>query len=159
MKSSGACQCKGRCDSRRCKCLKNGQPCGDQCKCVDCENPLNGMDVSKMSDCAIGNALLVRELTPENLETLISLPCDHEPVPLKSLIGGYDCPGCKGETYFYSFCFGAAQQANCTWHCSVCRTCRDWREWHCEGCNRCSYGHSLPCERCESRSGAFREDW
>jgi hypothetical protein len=110
------------------------------------------MDVSKMSDCAIGNAVKVKELTPDQLEELIPLPCGHDPAPLKSMIGGYNCADCKGEEYYYSFCFGTAMQESCTWHCSVCGTCRDWREWHCETCNRCTYGHSLPCERCSSSS-------
>lgn len=159
VKQTDSCQCKGRCDSRRCKCLKNGRPCSDDCKCVDCKNPLNGMDVSKMSDCAIGNAEVVRSLTTDELAALIPLPCGHDPAPLSQLIGGFQCAGCKGEQYFYSFCYKAAEQESCTWHCSVCRTCRDWREWHCETCNRCTYGQSLPCDRCNSNSELFDKDW
>jgi carboxyl-terminal PDZ ligand of neuronal nitric oxide synthase protein len=154
-----SCQCKGHCDSRRCKCLKSGQPCGDGCKCSDCQNPLNGMDVTKMSDCAIGNAESVRSLTAEELESLIPLPCGHDPVPMKHLIGGFDCAGCKGETYFYSFCFRSAEQESCTWHCNDCRTCRDWREWHCPTCNRCTYGQSLPCQTCEGNSEIYDDVW
>lgn len=142
------CKCKGRCDTRRCQCLRNHQPCSEACKCVDCQNPLNGMDVSRMSDCAIGNAEIVRALTSEELELLIPLPCGHDPVPLKLLIDNYSCPGCDDELYFFSFCRGTAEQESCTWHCDVCRTCRDWREWHCPTCNRCTYGLSLPCPRC-----------
>ena len=159
VKQTDSCQCKGRCDSRRCKCLKNGRPCSDDCKCVDCKNPLNGMDVSKMSDCAIGNAEVVRSLTTDELAALIPLPCGHDPAPLSQLIGGFQCAGCKGEQYFYSFCYKAAEQESCTWHCSVCRTCRDWREWHCETCNRCTYGQSLPWDRCNSNSELFDKDW
>ncbi|QDV41046.1 hypothetical protein Enr13x_08840 [Stieleria neptunia] len=103
-----------------------------------------------MSDCAIGNAVVVRSLTNEQLESFIPLPCDHESVPLKKLIGGYDCPECKDETYFLSFCHNTVEQESCTWHCSICGTCRDWREWHCDQCNRCTYGLSLPCARCGS---------
>lgn len=156
---SEACQCKGRCDSRRCKCLKSGRPCGDDCKCVGCQNPLNGMDVEKMSGCAIGNAIILRELQPAQLEALVSLPCEHDPVPLKELIGGYSCPKCDGDEYFYSFCFRRAEQDSHTWHCGVCKTCRDWREWHCETCNRCSYGVSLPCDRCAGTRNRFDDDW
>lgn len=156
---SVSCNCKGRCDSRRCKCLKSGQPCGEDCKCSDCQNPLNGMDVTNMSDCAIGNAEKVGALTAGQLESLISLPCGHDPVPLKHLIGRYSCAGCNGEMYFYSFCFQSAEQEGCTWHCNDCRTCRDWREWHCPTCNRCTYGHSMPCERCEGKSELLDGHW
>lgn len=154
-KHNGGCQCKGRCDTRRCKCLKENLSCDDRCKCVDCQNPLNGMDVSKMSDCAIGNATLIRSLTPQQLGALIELPCGHDSVPLKNLIGNYGCPGCNGEAYFYSFCYQSAEQDSCTWHCSDCKTCRDWREWHCDDCNRCVYGTSSPCPRCEGDDGGW----
>ena len=152
-----SCQCKGKCDNRRCKCLKNGQPCSDACKCVNCENPLNGLDVKSMSACATGNAKRVSSLTIEEREALISLPCGHQSVALKLLIGEYNCAQCNGEAYFYSFCFESAQQDSCTWHCDVCRTCRDWREWHCPTCNRCTYGHSMPCDRCEGKSEIYDE--
>lgn len=149
MQADDGCRCKGGCDSRRCKCFKEGKACDDKCKCAGCQNPLNGLDVSKMSDCAIGNASIVRSLTPEELDTLILLPCEHDSVPLKTLIGGFECSGCDSETYFYSFCRQAVEQESCTWHCMVCRECRDWREWHCDDCNRCTYGLSLPCQRCD----------
>ncbi len=153
MTKAETCQCKGRCESRRCKCLKNGEGCGEGCKCVDCKNPLNGLDVSGMSDCAIDHAEQFRGLSPQDLEQLIELPCGHELVPLGKLIGEYSCIGCNGEEYSYSFCFEAAVQESCTWHCRVCRQCRDWREWHCDTCNRCVYGVSMPCDRCGSTSG------
>jgi len=148
-----ACKCKGRCDNRHCRCLKNMKPCGPACSCADCKNPLNGLDISKMTDCAIQNAEIYRSLTELQLAKQVKLPCAHTSPALKDVIDGYECQGCQGETYFYSFCSGAVEQDSCTWHCTVCRQCRDWREWHCDDCNRCTYGVSLPCENCERKSG------
>ncbi|KAK7055959.1 hypothetical protein R3P38DRAFT_2849843 [Favolaschia claudopus] len=54
--------------------------------------------------------------------------------------------------YFYSFCRGSLEQMDCTWHCTVCNECNDWREWHCKLCNKCTYGQSFPCTNC-SRKG------
>jgi len=148
MAKTETCGCKGRCDTRRCRCIKNGEPCGQGCQCVDCHNPLNGLDVSKMTDCAIQNAEVYRSLTEKELAREIELPCSHDPVTLKDLVDGYQCEECNGEEYFYSFCWQSAEQDSCTWHCDVCRQCRDWREWHCDECNRCTYGTSLPCQNC-----------
>lgn len=155
MTKTETCGCKGRCDTRRCRCLKNGEPCGQACRCVDCQNPLNGLDVSKMTVCAIQHAEAYRSLTEKELGREIELPCGHGPVALKDLLDGFQCDGCKGEKYFYSFCWHSAEQDSCTWHCKICGECRDWREWHCDQCNRCTYGISLPCENC-SRS---EPDW
>jgi len=145
------CRCKGACDSRRCACLKNGEGCGEKCRCQSCQNPLNGVDVSKLTDCAIQNIRLFNALTEEELNRLHALPCEHRKVPLRDVIAGYDCPECKTEKYWYSFCWDNIVQDSCSWHCVVCGKCRDWREWHCEVCNRCTYGTSLPCQNCEAR--------
>ena len=146
------CRCKGACDSRRCACLKNGEGCGDTCGCKDCRNPLNGVDVSALTDCTIQNIRRFKALTETQLNTTLELPCGHSKVPLCDLINGYECSGCKGQEYWYSFCWGDVVQEGCTWHCDVCGKCRDWREWHCEVCNRCTYGVTLPCENCKQRS-------
>lgn len=45
MEKTVHCKCKSGCENRRCVCLRNKEPCDEECKCVDCENPLNGMDV------------------------------------------------------------------------------------------------------------------
>ena len=50
--------------------------------------------------------------------------------------------------WFYSFCRGQWEQANCTWHCRDCGECNDWREWHCGKCKKCTYGVTIPCEGC-----------
>jgi hypothetical protein len=147
------CSCKGRCNSRRCKCLKSGEPCGDACGCSGCQNPLNGVDVSQLGVCAIQNVLQLKQLTEEQLGKPLLLPCQHARVPLGELIQRYECKSCNGEEYWYSFCWNDVVQDSCTWHCEVCGQCRDWREWHCETCNRCTYGVSLPCERCGDSSG------
>ncbi len=146
------CKCKSGCRSYRCACLKSNEPCDEECKCTACENPLNGVDVDALSECAIQNIAVVKALTEEDLSRLVELPCGHASVPLRLLLKEYECPGCK-ETYWFSFCWGDAAQDNCTWHCNVCHQCRDWREWHCPECNRCTYGVSMECEHCGSTEG------
>ena len=142
------CNCKTGCSTKRCACFREGQPCSeDTCGCSDCANPLNGLDVENMSACAIDHVEKYKALSQADLDEKIELPCGCGALPLRELIKGAECPGCK-ELYWYSFCWGQAAQDNCSWHCSVCGVCRDWREWHCDGCNRCVYGVSLPCPRC-----------
>ena len=84
------------------------------------------------------------------LDTTIQLPCGCESVPLRGLLTAHDCTHC-GESYWYSFCSEDIVQDSCTWHCSNCGACRDWREWHCDRCNRCTYGVTMPCENCDPR--------
>jgi len=144
------CKCKSGCDSRRCKCLKQGEPCDDKCGCVNCKNPLNGMNVEGLSTCVIQNIAEFKELSKKELQESHELPCGCESVPLSKLINHYSCSKC-GETYWYSFCWNDVAQDSCTWHCDICGKCRDWREWHCPNCNKCTYGVTLPCEHCGSR--------
>ncbi len=150
------CNCKTGCTTRRCACLKNNQPCTDKCGCTDCKNPLNDVNVDELTLCAIQNIHEYKSLTEEELETIVELPCGCESVPLRKLISPYECSEC-GEEYWYSFCWDDVVQDNCTWHCDICGTCRDWREWHCEECNKCTYGVTLPCEHCEN-PGPFSDD-
>ncbi len=157
MEKYSSCKCKSGCDSRRCACLKEGEPCSDACNCVNCQNPLNGVDTSKLSDCAIQHIDEYKQLSEIELKRKHQLPCECEQVPLEKLIGEYDCSKC-GETYFYSFCWKRVEQDSCTWHCTVCGTCKDWREWHCEGCNKCTYGVSLPCEHCNPDGDMIDDD-
>ena len=103
-----------------------------------------------MSTCAIENVQQYKTLSKAALDALMELPCGCEQVPLRKLIKQYSCSKCD-ELYWYSFCAAEVAQDSCTWHCTECGTCRDWREWHCERCNRCTYGVTLPCEGCESR--------
>jgi len=142
------CNCKTGCLNYRCKCLKNNEPCNEKCGCKDCRNPLNDVDVDNITICAIQNIEKYKNLTHEDLEVALELPCGHKKVPLKDLLNDYHCKECD-ETYWYSFCWEKVVQDNCTWHCEICHMCRDWREWHCEECNKCTYGVSLPCENCE----------
>jgi len=100
-----------------------------------------------LTDCALDNIRKVRSLSQTQREKTYELPCGCEEVALKNLIEGYECSECEA-TYFYSFCWKEAVQEGDTWHCTACKTCRDWREWHCETCNNCSYGASLPCQGC-----------
>lgn len=147
MEKTVSCQCTSGCVNRRCACLKNGEPCGEGCRCKECRNPLNGVDVESLSVCAIQNIERYKALSEDDLESTYGLPCECEKVPLRLLIGEYSCSEC-GEEYWYSFCWDQVVQDSCTWHCEVCGQCRDWREWHCERCDRCTYGVTLPCEHC-----------
>jgi len=152
LSKSTKCRCKGACDSRRCACFKNREGCGSGCRCTACQNPLNGVDVSKLTVCAVQNIRRLKALTEDELNTLVEMPCGHSKVPLRELIDGYHCSGCNDELYWYSFCWNNVAQDSCSWHCEVCGQCRDWREWHCDDCNRCTYGVSLPCQNCERRN-------
>lgn len=151
MEKTVQCKCKTGCDTRRCACLKNEEPCDENCKCTDCQNPLNGMDIEEMPSCVLAHAAEVKALSESQLKLICELPCGCESVPLEKLLRIYPCSVC-GEDYWYSFCWDEVVQDSCTWHCTICKTCRDWREWHCERCNRCTYGVTLPCERCGSRN-------
>ena len=141
------CSCKSGCKSKRCACLKNNEACNDSCGCKNCQNPLNGVDLKNLSICAIQNIQRLKQLSPEQLEMPVKLPCEHASVPLKDLLKKYECSGCN-EEYWYSFCWNDVAQDDCTWHCDICNKCRDWREWHCDECNKCTYGISLPCQNC-----------
>lgn len=141
------CKCKTDCSTYRCDCLKSGQECTKDCSCVGCHNPLNGQDTEHLTACAIQNIRIIKSLTQEELARQILLPCECERVPLKALLEEYNCPKCH-EAYWYSFCWNDTVQDSCSWHCEICRTCRDWREWHCDQCNKCTYGVSLSCEHC-----------
>ncbi len=147
MEKTVHCKCKSGCVNRRCVCLKNSEPCDDECGCVDCQNPLNGVDVESLTVCVLQNIQEYRELTDEELDEKLELPCGCEKVPLRKLLNKYSCSKC-GDTYWYSFCWNEVVSDSHTWHCEVCGTCRDWREWHCDVCNKCTYGVSLPCQHC-----------
>lgn len=149
------CKCKTGCKTRRCACLKNNEPCDDKCKCVDCENPLNGVDVEKLSVCTLQNIDEYKELTEEELDEKYKLPCECESVPLRKLLDFYTCSKC-GDAFWYSFCWDDVVEDSQTWHCEVCNECRDWREWHCPDCNKCTYGVSLPCENC-GKKGKYQD--
>ncbi len=147
MEKEVTCNCKSGCQNRRCACLKNNEPCGEACGCIDCQNPLNGVDVEALSICAIQNIEIYKSLTAEELAEEYELPCECESVPLRQLLKSYTCRKCK-ESYWYSFCWDAIVQYGDTWHCEVCNACRDWREWHCRRCNKCTYGITFPCQHC-----------
>ena len=149
------CNCTTGCDTYRCSCLKHNEPCDEECGCVDCRNPLNGVDVAHLTVCALQNIAVVRDLSDQDLETRYELPCEHAMVPLKDLLDEYSCPEC-GEIYWYSFCWGDVVQDSSTWHCEDCHECRDWREWHCEDCNRCTYGVTFACEHCGNDAGVMQ---
>ena len=95
------CRCKTGCRNKRCVCLKNNEPCDDKCTCVDCQNPLNGVNVDDLSTCALQNIEDYHDLSQEELEEEYELSCGCEQVPLSKLIGYYSCSKC-GEGYRYS---------------------------------------------------------
>ena len=45
MEKTVHCKCKTGCKNRRCICARNDEPCGDECECVDCRNPLNPEEI------------------------------------------------------------------------------------------------------------------
>lgn len=141
------CRCKSGCSKGRCACLKDGKACSTSCGCKDCRNPFNDLTVADPTKCFIQNVHRYKQLSESERATRHRLPCEHGTAPLSELLSEYRCPKCQ-ERYWFSFCAGEVVQDNCTWHCTVCHTCRDWREWHCDDCNRCTYGVSLPCENC-----------
>lgn len=146
------CNCKRNCSTGRCACKKNRQPCTDACGCKNCKNPYNGVEVEKLHICVLDDIKTYKILTAEDFEHQFRLPCDCEEVPLKKLVNDYSCSKC-GEVYFYSFCWDGVVQDSHTWHCEICKKCRDWREWHCPNCNKCTYGVTLPCSHCNPESG------
>lgn len=150
-----SCRCRSGCRTRRCACVRNRQPCLEGCHCSSCENPFNDLDVTKMSDCALDNVEQYKALSEAELNTMMELPCGCEQVPLRVLLHRHNCSECD-ELYWYSFCADEVVQDSCTWHCTECSTCRDWREWHCPRCNRCTYGITMPCENC---SEGERDPW
>ncbi len=154
MKKEHHCNCKTGCDTYRCSCLKHNEPCDENCGCVDCRNPLNGMDVENMTVCAIQNIDIVKDLTEEELSERYEFPCGHKSAPLRDLISGVYCEEC-GEDYWYSFCWNDIVSSGHTWHCEDCNQCRDWREWHCEVCDKCTYGVTMPCQHCGNDSGVM----
>jgi hypothetical protein len=127
--------------------LRHNEPCDAQCGCVDCSNPLNSVDVDRLSLCALQNIEEYKALSEQDLEEVLDLPCGHGSASLSQLLKSYACEECAG-LYWYSFCWDAVVDSSHTWHCEICRQCRDWREWHCQICNKCTYGVTLPCEHC-----------
>lgn len=155
MEKTVSCNCRSGCRTRRCVCLKSNEPCGEQCGCANCENPLNDVDVDSLSLCATQNIDLYKELSDADLDTQYALPCGCEKIPLRKLLKSYTCSEHQ-EKYWYSFCWDEVVQDSCTWHCDICNECRDWREWHCPVCNKCTYGVTLPCEHCRE-AGPFSD--
>lgn len=147
MEKKASCQCKSGCQNRRCACLKNNEACGESCGCIECQNPLNGVDLEALSICAIQNIEIYKDLSEEELAEEYELPCECEAVPLRKLLKDYTCREC-GESYWFSFCWNDVVQYGDTWHCEICNQCRDWREWHCKRCNKCTYGVTFPCQHC-----------
>ena len=145
------CGCKSGCQSRRCTCLKNGQPCHEACRCVGCQNPFNDLKLSDPTDCTIAHASALGELTEEDLNRMYALPCGCGEVPLRDLLCTHTCERCAAVSAWYSFCWDEVVSDDQTWHCLRCGSCRDWREWHCERCDTCTYGVTLPCDGCGRR--------
>lgn len=152
MKKSNPCQCQSTCQTKRCTCLKEGRPCGLECRCQNCSNPFNKVaNAEQLSDCARDHIQQVLALPTEALDKQYDLPCRCASIPLKDLLQNYTCQRCN-EPYYYSFCFDGVMDTSSIWHCSVCGTCSDDGVWHCKRCNTCSYGLTLRCEHCGKKS-------
>ena len=104
------CDCTTGCRNRRCTCLKNDEPCDENCTCADCQNPLNDVDVDGLSICAIRNIEEYKALSEEELAAEYELPCGCETISLRQLLKGYTCREC-GEVYWFSFCWYATNAA------------------------------------------------
>lgn len=65
------CKCKSGCDTRRCVCLRNNEPCDESCGCFNCVNPLNGVDMDTLSICAIQNIEEYKGLSNDELQKKI----------------------------------------------------------------------------------------
>jgi hypothetical protein len=75
MEKEAHCKCTTSCQNRRCLCLRNNEPCGPDCNCTDCQNPLNDVDVKTLSVCAIRNIPAYKALSEEKLAELhLALP-------------------------------------------------------------------------------------
>ena len=157
MEKLSHCNCTKGCETRRCSCFRLDEGCGEACGCSDCRNPLNGIDLDKLTICSIQHIEMYKALTTKELQRKLQLPCGDGEVPLKKLLGKYYCEKCK-ESYWYSFCWDRVVQDNCSWHCDICRKCRDWRWWHCDVCDKCTWGSSLPCEHCEMDQESGKDD-
>jgi len=154
VKKEHRCNCKSGCTNNRCSCLKNNEPCDSSCGCTHCKNPLNGIDLSGLPVCTLQNIQAYKRLSERQLDTPLALPCGDTEAPLRELVKGFICSDC-GEEYWYSFCWEEVVQEGDTWHCEICRECRDWREWACERCKRCTYWVTMPCEHCGNTEGVM----
>ena len=152
MKKNTFCQCQSPCQTKRCSCIKAGQPCTDECKCQNCKNPFNRMDAAEqLSACARFSITKVALLSDFQLKKKYTLPCGCGSASLKNLLGSHICHDCD-EEYYYSFCLEEVIDTNSMWHCDACGVCREDSEWHCKHCNTCTYGVTLPCEYCGKKS-------
>jgi hypothetical protein len=114
------------------------------------------MTFSELSACTKQNINKVKRLKAEGWGEALELPCGCEQVSIEKLLDTYYCTECE-ECYRYSFCWNAIVEDDQTWHCEVCRKCRDWREWHCEKCNKCTYGISIACSGCGEYNEIYEE--
>ena len=94
MEKTVHCKCQKGCTNRRCACLKHNEPCDDGCECVDCQNPLNGIDVEKLTVCTLQNIVEYKVLTDKDLDRAYELPCGDQQVPLRKLLGEFLCEKC-----------------------------------------------------------------
>lgn len=39
-----------------------------------------------------------------------------------------------GGGFYFSLCRDSLEQSDYTWHCRICKECKDWRTWHCGSC-------------------------
>lgn len=113
-----SCRCRSGCRTKTCACLRYRQPCLQGCPCSNCTNPLTGLDLTKISTCAIENVEQHKVLAAADLDAM-ELPCACELAALHKLLDGYSCTECD-KIYRYSFCLEQVVEDCCAWHCTQC---------------------------------------
>ena len=119
----------------------------------DSDNILDSGEIAGYEIADLANRIRSSHQMDDNLDgperTRIRSMNDTDLVKQALSTGGID-----GHELYYSFCRKEVEQTMCTWHCRICKECKDWRDWHCKGCNKCQYGASIPCEKCSPREFA-----
>jgi len=69
------CNCKSGCKTKRCVCLKNDEACDENCGCINCKNPLNGIII--ITDEV--KKEVVKIIDRFNKEVLDNSPCNYYP--------------------------------------------------------------------------------
>ncbi len=109
-------RCRSGSRTKTCACLRHRLPCLQGCPCSNRTNPLTGLELTKISTCAIENVEQHKVLAAAELDTM-ELPYGCELAALHNLLDGYSCTEWE-EIYRYSFCLERVVEDSCTWHCT-----------------------------------------
>lgn len=58
---------------------------------LELQQPLNGLDVTRMSPCALDNVERYKALSEAELDAMMELICGCEQLPLRRLLAAYRC--------------------------------------------------------------------